>query len=53
MRVFYYQYEGQTWLVCVPGVTNAGRLSPIWRCNTCSWLVPGTFADQPDDDDEL
>jgi hypothetical protein len=45
MRVFYYQYEGRTYTVCV-GALNAGANSPIWQnCNTCSWLVPGTWED--------
>jgi hypothetical protein len=42
MRVFYYQYEGRTYLFCVRGA-DASRSSPIWNNpNTCSWLVPGT-----------
>jgi hypothetical protein len=49
MRVFYYQYEGKTYIVCV-GAADAGKLSPIWKnCNTCSWLVPGTFEDADDE----
>ena len=42
MRVFYYQHDGRTRLVCVNGV-NATSKSPIWKnCNTCVWIVPGT-----------
>jgi hypothetical protein len=42
-RVFYYQHEGKTHLVCV-SPANAGPLSPIWKnCNTCSWLVDPEF----------
>jgi hypothetical protein len=43
MRVFYYQFQGKTYLVCVPGDSMHSANSPIWRgCNACSWLVPGT-----------
>lgn len=42
MRVFYYQLDGHTHLVCVRGAMP-GANSPIWRgCNTCCWVVPGT-----------
>lgn len=51
MRVFYYQLNGETHLVCSRG-PNPGRLSRIWEgCNTCSWIVPGTFRDETDDED--
>lgn len=51
MRVFYYQLDGRTHLVCVRG-PNASRLSRIWGgCNTCSWIVPGTYRDETDEDE--
>lgn len=42
MRVFYYQHNGQTYIVCVKG-GDARKTSPIYKNNnTCLWLVPGT-----------
>lgn len=53
MMVYYYQcpyinrYGEQTeirsYVVCVKGVVEPSIKSPIWSCNTSSWLVPGTM----------
>lgn len=48
MWVFYYQYNGRTFLVCVRG-GYPSRLSPIWRSNTSAFMVPG----EGEGDDEL
>lgn len=50
MNVYYYQYEGKTYLIAARG-PYPGRLSPIWKCNTSIWLIPGTFVESDDDGD--
>lgn len=46
MRVFYFQHNGKTHLICVRG-SSVTRKSPIHEnCNTCIWIVPGTVTEE-------
>lgn len=51
LRTLYYQYNGKTYLVCVGGANASGK-SPIWGCNSCSWLVPGTHEIETGENEE-
>ena len=46
MAVFYYQFEGRTYVIC-DGCDYPTIKSPIWRgANTCVWYVPGTMGNE-------